>query len=966
MLHVHSCYQFYDSAVTIERLVEKAIQSKLRYVALCDTNFFGAQKLFSFAHQKGILPIIGKECQTEEGRVSCYARNRHGYNLLVQYHNNRVTFTAILEAPEILKVFQYAVEKNALLQYPNAYHGFTSTRRATHDEHTVFFLPACALEPLDEEVGEALSFMKKGVTRDRSASIEKEEDNVIFTNREELTQCYPDYHVEIERLFSLERYFSDYTLDVAVSIPLPPKVAEAVAIERTDEASYLISCVEEQLLKMPEPRRSVYRQRVEEEWAVIKSKNFTRYLLIARDFVDCCRSADAWVGPGRGSAVASLIIHLLGLTEPDPIEHGLLFERFLNPDREEPPDIDIDIEDTRRQAVIEEIRKRYGQSKVAQIVTFGSFGEKNTLREIEKIPGIKSWLERSGHRAQILNRISELPRHTSTHAAGIVLADVELGSHIPLTITEEGIVTQYDMNDLAEIGIIKFDLLGLTALSFLREIGIGLREVDTADASLYDSVRPDNLIGIFQLDTFSGRKVAGFFPPKSFSDLRILISLNRPGPAKSGMLEQIVLNRGKDHESAPFIPETKEILAETYGIPIFQEQIMQIGARVGGLQPAEADALRRAMAKKRPELMERYKEAFYSGAREKGIDRKIAETYFFEMEKFSGYAFNKAHATAYATITVWMLFLKERYPLRFYRALFNRYHTNPEKLFLILNECGRRDVPVKMPDIEKSVWETEIEEDSLRLGFQVVKGVNPAFFRSVIQERQINRFGSSEELFRRLSSELLDDQTVYQLYQCGLLSFSNETITYEGLIAMRDYVKNEMIALKRALFGDKGKEERAGSKNRVEKNEKSKDQQSVVTPIQRLNSHLAAYGLLLDYQTVFGLKFSPFSALTEIHLAIITEVSPDNRTAKGSDGFRHFFLRRKNESVKTCDYLILRGRKETEVIGRWERSTAVLSFKADAFFKHEAEMESSFSSFKKAGVNKIMIQLSGKTMEVRL
>lgn len=954
MFHVHSCFQLIDSAITIERLIDRAVQSKLRYAALCDANLYGAQKLFSSAHRKGILPIIGRECRTSEGLVSCFARNRLGYNLLVRYHNNLVSLASLFEADEVLKVFQYPIDVETLSRYPNTYYGFTSIQRGVHDDRAVFFLPTRGFEALDEEVCHALSFLRKKTQP-------LDEDYIQFSNQEGLVHRYPEYREEIERLFSLETYFSDYTLNVKVTIPLAPKVSQAVASGQNDEAAYLLELLEEPLLRIPEPRRETYRQRVYEEWSVIRDKNFTRYLLLALDFKDCCQVADAWMGPGRGSAVASLIVHLLGLTQPDPIENGLLFERFLNPDRTEPPDIDIDIEDTRRPAVLEEIIQRYGRHRVAQIVTFGAFGTKNAVREIEKIPELRVLLERSGHRTEIIERIGTLPRHTSIHAAGIVLSEEELGALIPLTITEEGTITQYDMNDLAEIGIVKFDLLGLTALSFLREAGIELQEVDPNDPSLYGSVRPDNLCGIFQLDTVTGRKIVERFEPKDFSDLRILISLNRPGPAKSGILEQIVLNREKEPDNLNLIPQVKEVLAETYGIPIFQEQIMTIATRLGGLLPAEADGLRRALTKKRPELLERYEESFYSGAAERGIDRKTAETYFSEMQKFAGYAFNKAHATAYATITLWMLYLKEHYPLRFYRGLFNRHHASAEKLFQILNECGRRGLTLEPPDLEKSDVETQVEGEGLRLGFQLFKGVNPAFFNSVIQERQTLRYPNAEELFLGLSTGLLDDQTAYRLYRGGLVVFSNGPVSYEGLIALRDRVKNEMQALQRTLFGHREKMGRgpAGTQ-RVE------ETPSALTPVELLNGQLAAYGVLLDFRGVFGLNFSPFYPLSGIHLVLVTETLPGEELVKGSDGLRTFLIRRRKDPVNIGDYRIVRGERETETIGAWDPSAAVLRFDGEAFFRLETQLRSSLSSLKTAGVVKIMIELRDKTMEVRL
>ncbi len=338
------------------------------------------------------------------------------------------------------------------------------------------------------------------------------------------------------------------------------------------------------------------------------------------------------------------------------------------------------------------------------------------------------------------------------------------------------------------------------------------------------------------------------------------------------------------------------------------------------------------------------------------------------MRKFSGYAFNKAHATAYATITYWMLYLKERYPLPFYKALFNRYHGIPERVFAILSECGKRDLPVCLPDIGKSGMQTEIEDKGLRLGFQMVKGISPDLFKIVIQERPKVRFHDSEGLFRSLPPELLDDQTIYQLYHSGLASFSGETVTIEGLMAIRDRVKNEMLTLKRTLFGER-EEQGATRKTPIKSATKRVDQsdpQSAVSPIERLGGHLAAFGLLLDYQTVFGLKFPPFSTLTEMHLTIITEVSSDKRVAKGSDGLRHFSFRIGDTKVEIGDTLILHGRKEVTVIGRWERSLAILSFSGEAFFQREDEMQSSLSRFKEAGVRRVMIQLSGKTMEVRL
>jgi DNA polymerase-3 subunit alpha len=960
MLHIHSCYQLLESTVRIEKLVETAKSFGYRHIALCDTELFGAQKLFHCARRSGLMPIIGKETTTEQGKISLYALNRKGYEILVAFHNKLKQLHELLLSDEILKVYQYPVSEKVLLECPHTYYGFVSDEKYISDAHSLFFFPVTYVTDSDNRCYLSVQSIERRIKGISETNFMERETSLPLCEEKYLKERYPTYKEAIGRVFELQELYEDYSLRVSVAIPIPPRIKDKIARENKTKEDVLVEMVAEKIAQIPENVRFAYKERIDEELRIIIDKDFTGYLLLAYDFIDCCQKAGAMVGPGRGSAVASLVVHLLGITLPDPIENGLMFERFLNLERSDPPDIDIDVEDTKRQEVIEEIKVRYTIYHVAQIVTFGSFGEKNIEREIERNHALKEILEESGEKKRIINILSSLPKNISTHAAGIILADDDIRTLVPVSFVGQQLISQYDMVDLAQIGITKFDLLGLSTLSFLRETGYDVSLTKPVDDFVYQSLSSETLSGIFQLDSYSGRKLTREFRPEHFKDLRILISLNRPGPEQSGIAARISASRTQTVFKYAGIPILEKILSETYGVPIFQEQIMEIGMKIGDLSASEADNLRKAMAKKKPDLITPYRKAFLLGAEKKHIDRSTAESIFNTIHDFSGYAFNKAHATAYAFITYWTLYIKHYHPLEFYRVAINKNIGDRTKVFGLLVECRKRGIRLLPPDLEHSSLEVKSEGVNLRAGYNMIRNVNHALFERVIDTRESRKCTSFEEVLKRLSPFLEEEQIAKQIWRSGLFKYSNEDPSFSKIMDQRQSTFRDLKDINHTLFGIKTDEKQ---KNKNIPVEESSDNGR----IRDLSKQLSAFGYTIDYEIIFGLEFPPFSTFSGIKIVLVTGVESNGKYFIGSDGCLAYRLEHQKGVVAVGSFIIIKDTKyRLKALGIWEPGNKQMIFEYGVFLQYEKEITDEKENLRQAGVKRISIRFGNKIVEVGL
>lgn len=531
--------------------------------------------------------------------------------------------------------------------------------------------------------------------------------------------------------------------------------------------------------RAPEERER-YVKRLDEELSMIKSMGFSGYFLIVADFVNYAKTREIPVGPGRGSAAGSLVAYSLGITDIDPLAYDLIFERFLNPERISLPDIDVDFCIEGRDEVIRYVTEKYGTENVAQIITFGKMQAKAVVRDVGRVldlpykevdaiaklipntlnitldealeqePKLKELAARDqtvSHLLSLARSLEGMVRHASTHAAGVVISHRPLMEYIPLYRGSNGeVITQYAMKDVERVGLVKFDFLGLKTLTVLKKAveliertkgdQLELTRIPLSDRETFKLLGSGDTTGIFQLESSGMRDLLMKLRPETFADLIALVALYRPGPLGSGMVDDFIKRRHKKSVVRYDVPKVKEILEDTYGVIVYQEQVMRIASTLGNFSLGDADILRRAMSKKDPTEMERLQEKFIEGARCNGIEKGKAERIFEMMTKFAEYGFNKSHSAAYALIAYQTAYLKVHYPLEFMAALLTCDMDNTDKVMRYVAECREKAIEVLPPDINESDWGFTVSHGKIRYGLGAVKNVGIGAVEEILRLRK--------------------------------------------------------------------------------------------------------------------------------------------------------------------------------------------------------------------------------------
>ncbi|NLZ16423.1 MAG: DNA polymerase III subunit alpha [Desulfobulbaceae bacterium] len=589
----------------------------------------------------------------------------------------------------------------------------------------------------------------------------------------------------------------------------------------------------------------IYHDRLEIEIGVIQKMGFSGYFLIVADFINWAKDREIPVGPGRGSGAGSLAAYCMGITDIDPIPYGLIFERFLNVERKSMPDFDVDFCRDRRDEVMDYVRRRYGgDDYVAQIVTYGSMKARAVVRdvgraldiplpEVDKIaklvpeklgttlsqaleqePRLKGAMQDT-HIHELIHvslRLEGLSRHKSIHAAGVVISPRPMVEFLPVCVKsdKEGsgkeILTQYAMNYVEKVGLIKFDFLGLKtltmidkALKMIREdIGhrIDLNKLPMDDAKTYALLSRGDCLGIFQLESDGMRNLVKRLQPEQFTDLIALVALYRPGPLDSGMVDDFVETKhGRRQPDYP-LPEIREVLEETYGVIVYQEQVMKISNILAGYSLGDADILRRGMGKKKADLMAQERGKFMAGADNRGIDAERAGYVFDLMEKFAGYGFNKSHSAGYALVAYQTAYLKAHYPAQFMAALLSCDVDNTDKVVKYIQECRQMRLEVLPPDINASYRDFTVHNNDIRFGMAAIKNVGGAALDSIIDERAANgEFRSLTDFCARIDGTKVNRKVIESLIKVG--AFDSLNIHRAQLMAMLDLSLERAKALLR-------------------------------------------------------------------------------------------------------------------------------------------------------------------------
>jgi DNA polymerase III subunit alpha len=558
-----------------------------------------------------------------------------------------------------------------------------------------------------------------------------------------------------------------------------------------------------------------YEQRLERELAIIQQMKFSGYFLIVWDFIRYAKERDIPVGPGRGSAAGSLVSYALGITDLDPLQHELLFERFLNPERVSMPDIDIDFCMNRRGEVIQYVTQKYGRDNVAQIITFGTMAAKAAIKDvgramdipysdvdriakmvpptlnitldeaIEESPQMREAYEKDSQVQELLDtarKLEGLVRNSGMHAAGVVISPRPLTELVPLHRTKnDEIVTAFDMVAIEKMGLLKMDFLGLTTLTILtdtlklieqaRGTPMTLEQIPLEDHETYEKVFHKGLTsGVFQFESRGMRDVLRRYQPNSIEDLTALNALYRPGPIQGGMIDDFIDRKHGRKKIEYELPELQEILKETLGVIVYQEQVMQIANRLAGYSLGEADLLRRAMGKKKPEEMAQQRERFIEGAAQRKYPPKKIEKIFDLMAQFAGYGFNKSHSAAYALLAYHTAYLKTHYPVEFMAALLTSVTGSTDDVVKYINECREMGIAVEAPDINVSDANFTPHGESIRFGLAAVKNVGGNAIESIVAARKkLDRFKSIFEFCEHVDLRLLNKRVLESLIKSGAM-----------------------------------------------------------------------------------------------------------------------------------------------------------------------------------------------------
>ena len=596
-------------------------------------------------------------------------------------------------------------------------------------------------------------------------------------------------------------------------------------------------------------------ERMEYELNIINSMGYNGYFIIVWDFIKFAKENGVYVGPGRGSAAGSLVSYALNITEIDPIKYNLIFERFLNPERISMPDIDIDFDQEQREIVIDYVLNKYGKEHVAHIITFGTLKARAAIRDVgrvlnvdlrkvdktaklipfnmdltvalEDIESLKSLYNEDEEIKKILDyslKIEGRVRHASVHAAGLVISKEELDDEIPLYSDGKTpmVSTQYQMKELEELGILKIDFLGLKNLTVLRKTveniektkneKISLEKIPLEDKKTYKLMTSGDTLGVFQCESFGIRQLMKKMKIEKFDDVTALLALYRPGPLRSGMVDDFIASKNTKAEIKYPDNSLKEILEETYGVILYQEQVMKIANEMADYSLGEADELRRAIGKKIPEIIEQNREKFIKKAVDKGTNEKKAYEIYNLVDKFGGYGFNKSHSAAYALIAYWTAYFKANYTTEFFSAVMSTEMYNIDRLSVFINEAREKGIEILVPDVNLSSYEFSVENNGIRFGMTAIKGIGINFVTEIIEERK-TPFMTYEDFVYRMKQKGLNKKHLESLILSGSLDNipGNRKEKFSSLDKVMDWSQKKYEAeedLQMILFG--GKSQRIG------------------------------------------------------------------------------------------------------------------------------------------------------------
>lgn len=849
-LQVHSGYSLLSSAAKVKELVLKAKEFGYQALALTDDHvMYGTVEFYKECKTHGIKPIIGltasvfiDEQETEAYPLILLAKNNEGYQNLIKissvlksksktglkekwlkaYHHGLIAITpgvsgyieTLLQHDQLDEARDAASHLKDLFGEEHVYLAVQPFQQDEELSHKLKELSKRANIPLvatgdvhyihqeDKTAYKCLKAIKAG---QQLSEIEEDQGDKHFRSIEEMMKWYGDNPELLARTVEIaNRCEVDLNLG-QTKLPTYPTPDQSTADQ------FLRRVCQEGMKRRQIASNDTYIKRLEYELSIIQKMNFSDYFLIVWDFMKYAHDHGIVTGPGRGSAAGSLVAYVLFITDVDPIRHGLLFERFLNPERISMPDIDIDFPDTRRDEIISYVKDKYGDMHVAQIVTFGTLAAKAALRDVGRVMGIdskaadrlaklipskpgttlkeavtvsselKTLLQQSEELQRVFQtalKVEGLPRHTSTHAAGVVLSEEPLTQVVPIQEGHDGVyLTQYAMNYLEDLGLLKMDFLGLRNLTLIESIKnqierqenvhINFSDISYEDQKTFDLLSAGDTTGIFQLESQGMRQVLRRLKPSSLEDIVAVNALYRPGPMENIPLF-IDRKHGRVKVSYPH-PDLYDILKDTYGVIVYQEQIMLIAAKMAGFKLGEADLLRRAVSKKDKKVLDEERSHFVEGCLKKEYPVNIANDVYDLIVKFANYGFNRSHAVAYSMIGFQLAYLKAHYPLYFMCGLLTSVIGNEDKVAQYFYEAKEKGISVLKPSINKSEFPFTVEKGEIRYSLRAIKNVGVSAVKDIYRARQEKPFEDLFDFCARVSTKSVNRKTIEALIFSGAM-----------------------------------------------------------------------------------------------------------------------------------------------------------------------------------------------------
>ena len=882
-LHCHTDYSLLDGACEIDQLMQLVVEQKMPAVAMTDHgNLFGAVQFYNAAKANGVHPVIGCEvyvsqkghktrtdtdrynhlvllCENQDGYRNLidlvstayldgfYYKPRIDLDLLNRHSKGLIAMSACLRGhiPETILSGKYDDAKRLALTYSDIFgrnnfflevqdHHLDQDRRLTPELNRLAQetgLPLVAtndshyLRKEDARAHEILLCVQTGKMMSDPNRMRWHSPDFYLKSRDEMMQLFGELEDALDRTWDIAQRCHVSLHKVAEPFPkfdVPPEHSadsyfEYIARQGFEARRPRLEAMRAKGILKHDLQE--YAERLDREIKMIQKMKFSGYFLIVWDFIRYAKAKDIPVGPGRGSAAGSLVGYAMAITDIDPLQYGLLFERFLNPERISMPDIDVDFCMNRRGEVIHYVTEKYGREQVAQIITFNTLGARAAIKDVGRVlevafadverltkmvpatlniklkdaiaqePGFNEAAKKDPKIAEVLEvalRLEGLARNCSVHAAGVVISPQPLKELVPLYKTNrDEIVTQYDMGGLEKLSLLKMDFLGLTTLTLIQDalrlihkrhgVEIVPEDLPLDDKDTYEIFSKGLTSGVFQFESPGMRDILRRYHPSRLEDLTALNALYRPGPIQGGMVDDFIERKWGRRDVKYDLPELKELLEETYGVIVYQEQVMQISNLVAGYSLGDADLLRRAMGKKKLEEMTQQRERFIAGALERGFPQKKVEKIFDLMEQFAGYGFNKSHSAAYAYLAFVTAYLKAHYPVDFMAALLTSETGNTAKVVKYINECREMGIVILPPDVNHSEWSFTPDEKApggrgIRFGMGAVKNLGQSAVEAIAKAREeVGRFRSLHQLCEKVDLGAVNRRMIESLIKAGAM-----------------------------------------------------------------------------------------------------------------------------------------------------------------------------------------------------